>query len=80
MWSNLPFVEKTAVNQRFLRFQQKNRYVFQFPQSGYGGIDLPQGIGFGEWMIYNSAKGYFLEKEKEVAQVSRCDRNIFDKR
>ena len=58
----LPSVPKTAVNQRFLQFWKKNRCVFQFPQSGYEGIDLPQGIGFGERMIYNLAKGYFLAK------------------
>lgn len=58
----LPSVPKTAVNQRFLRFGQKNRCVFLFPQSGYEGTDLPQGIGFGERMIYNLAKGYFLTK------------------
>ena len=36
--------------------------MFQFPQSGYEEIDLPQEIGFGEWMIYNLTKGYFLAK------------------
>ena len=44
----VPAVPKTAVNQRFLQFWKKNRCVFQFPQSGYEGIDLPQGIGFEE--------------------------------
>ena len=58
----LPSVPKTAVNQRFLRFGQKKRCVFLFPQSGYEGTDLPQGIGFGERKIYILAKGYFFAK------------------
>ena len=68
----LPSVPKTAVNQRFLQFWKKNRCVFQFPQSGYEGIDLPQGIGFGEREVYILAKGYFFAKEEEV--------DSFDKR
>lgn len=58
----LPSVEKSSINQRFLRFGQKNRCVFLFLQSGYEETDLPHGIGFVERMIYNLAKGYFLAK------------------
>lgn len=41
--NSLPSVEKTAVNQRFLRFWKKNGCVFLFPQNGNAEIDLPQG-------------------------------------
>ena len=63
--------EKSPVNQRFPPIWGKNGCVFQFPQSGYEGIDLPQGIGFGERMIYNLAKGYFFAKEKEDDDMRR---------
>lgn len=36
--------------------------MFLFPQNGYGEIDLPRGIGFGEGEIYNLAKKYFFAK------------------
>lgn len=55
-------VEKTAVNQRFLRFWKKNGCVFLFPQSDDITGGLPQGIGFEEWKIYILAKGYFFAK------------------
>ena len=57
-------VEKSPINQRFLRFRKKNGCVFLFPQSDdiIGG--LPQGIGFGEREVYILAKGYFLTEEK----------------
>ena len=35
--------EKSPVNQRFPPIWGKNGCVFQFPQNGYEGIDLPQG-------------------------------------
>ena len=60
---SLPSVEKSPINQRFLRFWKKNRCVFLFPQSEDISRGLPQGIGFGEREIYILAKGYFLAKE-----------------
>lgn len=38
-----PADEKSPVNQRFPPIGGKNGCVFQFPQNGYEGIDLPQG-------------------------------------
>ena len=60
-----PFVcfhTNPAKSKGFTDSGQKNRCAFLFPQSGYEGTDLPQGIGFGERMIYNLAQGYFLTK------------------
>nr|DAG56787.1 MAG TPA: hypothetical protein [Caudoviricetes sp.] len=34
------FCRKSPINQRFLRFRQKNGCVFLFPQSGYEGTGL----------------------------------------
>lgn len=39
--------EKSPVNQRFPPIWGKNGCVFQFPQNGYEGIDLPRGIDCG---------------------------------
>lgn len=58
----MPSVEKSPVNQRFLRFRQKNGCVFLFPQSDDISGALPQGIGFEEREIYILAKGYFFAK------------------
>ena len=58
----MPSVEKSPVNQRFLRFRQKNGCVFLFSQSDDISGALPQGIGFEEREIYILAKGYFLAK------------------
>lgn len=60
----LPSVEKSPINQRFLRFRQKKGCVFLVPQSDDISGGLPQGIGFGEREIYILAKGYFLTEEK----------------
>ena len=58
----MPFVEKSPINQRFLRFRQKKGCVFLVPQSDDIIGDLPQGIGFLEQEIYILTKGYFLAK------------------
>lgn len=50
--------EKSPVNQRFPPIWGENGCVFQFPQNGYEGIDLPRGIGFEERKIYILAKGW----------------------
>lgn len=61
--NSLPSVEKSPINQRFLRFRKKNGCVFLFPQSDDITGGLPQGIGFLEQEIYILAKGYILAKE-----------------
>ena len=58
----VPFVKKSPINQRFLRFWKKNGCVFLFPQSDDIIGDLPQGIGFWEQKIYILAKGYTWAK------------------
>ena len=45
---SLPSVEKSTINQRFLRFWKKNGCVFLFPQSDDISGGLPHGIGYGE--------------------------------
>lgn len=62
--------EKSPVNQRFLPICGKNGCVFQFPQNGYEGIDLPRGIGCGERKIYILAKGYVFAKE--IIAAAEC--------
>lgn len=49
--------------------------MFQFPQSGYEGIDLPQGIGFRERMIYNWQKDTFWQKRKKDTDGKNIGRN-----
>lgn len=61
--------EKSPVNQRFLLIWGKNGCVFQFPQNGYEGIDLPRGIGCGERKIYILVKGYVFAKVKKRAAL-----------
>lgn len=58
----MPYVKKSPINQRFLRFRKKNGCVFLFPQSDDITGNLPQGIGFLEQEIYILAKGYFFAK------------------
>ena len=60
----VPFVEKSPINQRFLRFRKKNVCAFLFQQSDDIRGGLPQGIGFGEWELYK----VFTEKRDRKIQ------------
>lgn len=44
--------------------------MFQFPQNGYEGIDLPRGIGCGERKIYILAKGYVFAKREVKSGIA----------
>ena len=60
----VPFVEKSPINQRFLRFRKKNVCAFLFQQSDDIRGGLPQGLGFGEWELYK----VFTEKRDRKIQ------------
>ena len=60
----MPSVEKSPINQRFLRFRQKNGCVFLFPQSDDISGALPRGdrlwrtgnIHFGERILFRKSE------------------------